>query len=1130
MQGKFLKLLLCCCLLPFPRLFAGEIVLPAPGTMVHLSPAVEIPILKGIKVHSDDPFRLEFVLDSGNNTSTDLKEESNKLIKYFLASLTTPDKDMWVNLSPYEKDRIIPDQFGQTQMGRDLLAQDYILKQITASLIYPEDTVGREFWRRVYQSSANKNIPVKTFNKVWIVPDKAVVYENAKAGAAYVVESSLKVLTEQDYLASTKNNNESNNNQIIKDVVIPQLTKEINTGANFAQLRQVYNALILATWYKKKIQDSILNKVYSDKHKIHGATYEDTLDTKLIYARYLEAFKKGAYNYIKEDTETLGITGPRKYFSGGFNLALSGDDSLKVTTDAAMVYRRRDHLMQVDVNLSGISSPSRNLSGKKVKFSEFVEWMNQDFDNPHVLSDAEVSSLAARFNIQHRDFDLLKKEGMNIAKGSYAFYQDLPKDGKLNVYLFRDAFGLYLADKMSGGDPLAMMVSKTSVSSLGLDGLDVEMSAVVDEIKRRMGLALDAPIPEEQYARFKQLFFKFWDNLFEHKSVGKMSSDDAFVLKDQDNLINAMHQLSAYANSIGITSQLVKTRGVRFIDTTMRGTLVLFMEAVVHMMAKSDGLQQDQIKTDSRMFYSQWSQALSALKLSSSEKIARMTEYFDYPIRFRGFDKNYTPRVEFRDPHFINKFIFLTRLIKSELLRLNQDHAQMSQSLSMDDISIIQTMPLSEAGKQLIVRKARGLMGQMQANRALYQNGQHDIWQDVPSLIMSNPYSAVFRPENKEAIHVYAEELKRLWLENGFDEAYGALTEVIAAFEANKGARPSQLTLFHQVFLQFLESFDAQAKAMGLAQLVVNHSLHLRFNGLHDEVHDVNWGSVFIDNELLIGHDDIQGALQRYLLSLVELSKDKNRWESILPGKDGAANHLGIRLKDHLLWVLVLGIDPSLHAFTNQPNDVIDEVLKKYWGTDNREQVMQLAVKKIFSDPLLKDHLEEINVLVKEALTISSQEWESKGLRSPYRFGVDFGSAELLFKSTRFADTSAWEKYPLKDRFLMVGLQPEFLPTYEIFEDRGLKGRVDVYLAQDKGKDLRPLYERILEKQLSLSPTGGIDLNASRMNLETQQVGEGIRFRLDEGQIERLKDMEGLSHVIIKIAPVTDLQQFLGIL
>jgi len=44
-----------------------------------------------------------------------------------LASLAVPDDNQWVNLSPYERDRIIKFDFGKTEMGRDLLAQDYTL-------------------------------------------------------------------------------------------------------------------------------------------------------------------------------------------------------------------------------------------------------------------------------------------------------------------------------------------------------------------------------------------------------------------------------------------------------------------------------------------------------------------------------------------------------------------------------------------------------------------------------------------------------------------------------------------------------------------------------------------------------------------------------------------------------------------------------------------------------------------------------------------------------------------------------------------------------------------------------------------------------------------------------------------
>ena len=71
-----------------------------------------------------------------------------------------------------------------------------------------KNEIGKKFWKRIYEEAAKKfgttNIPVNTFNKVWIIPEKAVVYENVKAGTAYVVESKLKVMLEADYLAMEK--------------------------------------------------------------------------------------------------------------------------------------------------------------------------------------------------------------------------------------------------------------------------------------------------------------------------------------------------------------------------------------------------------------------------------------------------------------------------------------------------------------------------------------------------------------------------------------------------------------------------------------------------------------------------------------------------------------------------------------------------------------------------------------------------------------------------------------------------------------------------------------------------------------------------------------------------------------
>jgi len=326
---------------PMP-VYAQDFVLPAPGQMVGLSPAYNPVVLKGIKIDPHNPFRFHFYVDMGDlngpgtlSSRYQVRSECAKLIKYFLASLTIPENDLWVNLSPYEKNRIVPQEFGQTEMGRDLLAEDYILKQITASLIYPESQLGKEFWNKVYAQAEAKygttNIPINTFNKVWIVPDKAVVYENN--GTAFVLENHLKVMLEEDYLSLQKHKTiftpgvevvHSVASEIIREIVIPELTKEVNEGKNFSQLRQVFYSLILAIWYKKKIKDSIFNKIYLDRNKTQGlvipakAGIHNKNNVEYIYQQYLQAFKKGVYNYIKEEPDQItGQRIPRKYFSGG---------------------------------------------------------------------------------------------------------------------------------------------------------------------------------------------------------------------------------------------------------------------------------------------------------------------------------------------------------------------------------------------------------------------------------------------------------------------------------------------------------------------------------------------------------------------------------------------------------------------------------------------------------------------------------------------------------------------------------------------------------------------------------------------------------------------------------------------
>ena len=123
------------------------------GPWWHLPKSFVPVLLKGLVIHPNQPFNFDFIVDSGNDSTdkANIQEQSQRMIRYFLTALTIPAGDLWVNLSPYEKDRIITNELGHTDMGRDMLAQDYVLKQLTASLIYPEKDLGKEFWSRVYK-------------------------------------------------------------------------------------------------------------------------------------------------------------------------------------------------------------------------------------------------------------------------------------------------------------------------------------------------------------------------------------------------------------------------------------------------------------------------------------------------------------------------------------------------------------------------------------------------------------------------------------------------------------------------------------------------------------------------------------------------------------------------------------------------------------------------------------------------------------------------------------------------------------------------------------------------------------------------------------------------------------------
>jgi len=374
--------------------------MPPSGQLLNPSIKYDLPCLKGIKFNADNPLKFTFVFNKSDLPLTEsiLKDEAQKIGKYFLAALTIFEDDLWVNLSPYEQNRIMPDKLSQTDLGKDMLGEDYVLKQLAASLTYPDSETGKKYWQSIDGVGARSPrplfgrgnpAPTQTFNKVWIVPDKIHIYESPNM--VVIDYARLKVLTETDYLAMNKNNlvgarsprpGQGNPapTESFKKYILPSIEKEVNVGKNFAHLRQLYSAIILAVWFKDKIHKAFLNRAgtgtcpydnYFGKNKIKGADCNDPKIKEKIYNEYVKAFNQGVYNIIKK--EFVGANGrspvgakiiKRQYFSGGERLTEKAIRAAALVTQqsSAQAQDETSGLSTVDLAAEDVAQMQTNLA------------------------------------------------------------------------------------------------------------------------------------------------------------------------------------------------------------------------------------------------------------------------------------------------------------------------------------------------------------------------------------------------------------------------------------------------------------------------------------------------------------------------------------------------------------------------------------------------------------------------------------------------------------------------------------------------------------------------------------------------------------------------------------------------
>ncbi|MDD5097148.1 MAG: phosphoglycerate kinase, partial [Candidatus Omnitrophica bacterium] len=393
---------------------------------------------------------IDVMLDKGdvkNLNPTQINESTQKLLNYFLVGVNLPNDKFWVNLRPDSEDSIIDNWLAKTDVGKIMLEADLQLKKDTAKFTSPETAEGRQYWNKLYKKAAElygfQEISIPTLTRPWIVPNEIIVRESKDN--AYIYKATLKVMLEQDILkdSSVYNFNDARakalneySSQLIRELIIPKLTKEVNLSKRYASLRQAYYSIILSRWFKSKYTNQT-GKYASriDRKDLNGLVSTTAWSKATYFEAYKKSFAQGEYN-IKETVNTPTGQVIRSYFSGGMDFAsmkINGTNISSPITNSLM----KAGLVSPKGITASISSPINagpyDAEVKLATFDDFGKTIN--IRNKIVLYSPDMNAPAKDGEITDATHGRITQTGKNLkelldngAKVVVVFHQGRPGD------------------------------------------------------------------------------------------------------------------------------------------------------------------------------------------------------------------------------------------------------------------------------------------------------------------------------------------------------------------------------------------------------------------------------------------------------------------------------------------------------------------------------------------------------------------------------------------------------------------------------------------------------------------------------------------------------------------------------
>ena len=307
-------------------------------------------------------------------------------------------------------------------------------------------------------------VPLELFSRIWIVPQDAVIYE--KDNSVFLLNSHLKVMAEEQYQGGEFSKDQTlvkdDVSRVLQNTILPLIEHEVNHGESFVPLRQIFNSLILAVWYKNALKDSLLTQIYADKNTTTGVDVADTKVRENQYQEYMKVFQDGANQFIKEDYDPDSqsmIT--RQYITGGVDAAQLAQNTR--TIDAAQMDETPQDLVSLNGPATFVNVDLRSDTDNPSEDNRF----QQNFRIPHPKEMDAVALNEAISNLVNKDLNIQVE--VNPFSGSHDL-EVRNKNGTYHIqgpilHVHGNSTSAYVVNLNSIGEPILNLVRNYDFSA-----------------------------------------------------------------------------------------------------------------------------------------------------------------------------------------------------------------------------------------------------------------------------------------------------------------------------------------------------------------------------------------------------------------------------------------------------------------------------------------------------------------------------------------------------------------------------------------------------------------------------------------------------------------------------------------